>query len=326
MKLAQFKFIFLYVLRNKWVQAGTGLLVSSFLTILAIEKIDWIEISTSLKAIPIHTLLIVLIPIALTMVLRAMRWYLLLPDENIKFVDVLLIQNTGMGVNNISPIRMISEPIQLALITKNYNVGFSKAFTGLVGGNFLDVIASALVITFGVALLPSLRDQAISIPIVGAFILFSFSTLVFIAIARGIHKLAFWGRFQYFQEVVNAANLLKDRPWNLTLAFLATLSHWVVLGLAGWILMSSFGMEISLVAMTAILVAATFFTAAIPSAPTGMGTFHFAVTTMLVALGENHSIAFGFSIVMHLFTVLPSSAIALIMVWRLGARAILERK
>ena len=83
---------------------------------------------------------------------------------------------------------------------------------------------------------------------------------------------------------------------------------------------------IFLIAITVILVAATFFTSAVPSAPAGTGTYHFAVVTMFVTMGIDPSIAFSFAIVMHLMSVLPSSAIALIMVWKWGVHTIFEAK
>lgn len=326
MTFARLKIITGFLLKNRWIQALVGLFISTVLTIFAIQNIAWAEISEGLKNLPISVLLLASIPMVFNIILRAVRWYLLIPNEQMKFTQVLLVQNTGIGVNNISPIRMVSEPIQLALITRRYNVSFAKAFTGLIGGNFLDVLASGSLMILGVLLIPPLRNQAISIPVFGALILFCVSTLVFIGIAQGLHKLPFLDRFQYFHQVIGAAKALRENPRNLALSFTATLCHWVALGLAGWILAIAFNINISLIAMTVILVAATFFTSAVPSAPSGAGTYHFATVTMFVTMGVDPSIAFSFAIVIHLMSVLPSIAIALIMAWKLGVRTILEAK
>lgn len=326
MTIVRLKIITGFIVQNRWVQALIGLCISSFLTFFAIENIAWVEINEGLRNLPIPILLIASGPMALNIILRGARWYLLLPNERIKFSSLLLVQNTGIGVNNISPIRMISEPIQLALITRRYEIRFAKAFTGLIGGNFLDVLASGSLIILGLLFVPALRDQTVSIPILGAFILFGVSTIVFIGVARGIHKLHFLSRFQYFHQVIDSVQLLRERPRNLVLSFAATLGHWIALGLTGWILTFSLGIDISLIAITVILVAATFFTSAVPSAPAGTGTYHFAVVTMFVTMGIDPSIAFSFAIVMHLMSVLPSSAIALIMVWKWGVHTIFEAK
>ena len=77
--------------------------------------------------------------------------------------------------------------------------------------------------------------------------------------------------------------------------------------------------------MATILAAATFFTSAVPSAPAGVGTYHFAVVTMLTSLGVDPAGAFSFAVIMHLMFVLPPLLIALGMIGRVGLGFLLRQ-
>ena len=89
---------------------------------------------------------------------------------------------------------------------------------------------------------------------------------------------------RFFQRLMVAATLLRGRPLRLWASFGATLAHWLLLGVAGWGLAVGLGMDVHPLTMATILVAATFFTSAVPSLPGGLGTYHFAIISMLNAL------------------------------------------
>lgn len=315
----------LQLTQYRWLHVLLGIVVSTGFAYLAARSLAWRDVLETFKSFPSGAILLALVPLGAAMLLRALRWYVLLRGEAVQFLQVVLTQNTGIGLNNMSPIRMVSEPVQLALITRRYRVPFPTAFATLVGGNVMDIIATALLMALGILLVPSLREGQISIQLVGAFIMFVVSVLVFVAVARGLHNIPLANRVRFFQQIVVAISLLRDKPLRLLSSFVATVGHWCVLGVAGWVLAGALEIDVLPLTMATILVAATFFTSAVPSAPAGAGTYHFAIVTMLTGLGTDPTAAFSFAVVMHIMFVVPSSIIALLMIGRVGLTAILTR-
>ena len=310
--------------RSRWVHLGVGAVASVGLTYLAVRSLAWRDVADTFADFPLAYVLIALVPQAVSMLLRAARWYVLLRGETVSFKQVALVQNAGMGLNNLLPVRMVSEPAQLALITRRYHVPFPTALATLVAGNVLDIFATALLMGLGILLAPGLREGRVSIQLAGAFILFVVSVLVFIVIARGLEAIPIAKRMRFFQQIMVAVSLLRDMPGRLWLSFFGTVAHWFFIGVAGWVVALALDIPVGPLTMTTILVAATFFTSAVPSLPGGAGTYHFAVVSMLTAVGADPAVAFSFAVVIHLIVVLPPSMIALGVMWKIGAGLLLN--
>ena len=310
---------------NKWLHLFMGAVASVGLAYAAVRSLAWGGVADTFRSFPIGYALLSLIPLAGAIVLRASRWYVLLQDEAVRFRDVLVAQNTGIGLNNLLPVRMVSEPVQLALVTRRYHVPFPAALATLVGGNVLDIFSTAILMTLGVILVPGLREGSIGLYMLGAFIMLVVSVLVFVAVSRGLSSIPVVNRMDFFSRILDAVLLLRDRPTRLYASFGATMAHWLLLGVAGWVLSIGLDMTIDPLTMAMILVAATFFTSAVPSLPGGAGTYHFAVVGMLTAMDLGGETAFSFAVVMHLLVFLPPSLIALVMISRVGAGVLLHR-
>ena len=311
-------------LLNDWQQTRTfkvGRLVvatvgSVGLAWAVLHSLDWGSVLSTFQEFPITLALLALLPFAASMVFRAYRWGVLMKAQPVNGLQVFLVQNTGIGLNNLLPIRMVSEPIQLAVITRHYGVPGPIALATLVAGNTLDIFATALLMTLGVILEPELRG--VSIQLAGAFILFIVSLLVFIIVARGLTAVPIANRMQFFQRLTVAVRLLRESPHRLWASFAATAAHWFFLGLSAWVLAQGLHMELNVLTLTTLMVAVTFFTSAVPSLPGAAGTYEFAMIYTLRLLGVDDGTAFAFAIMMHIFVFLPSSSIALYMISRLG--------
>lgn len=311
---------------NRWVHLLVGALISISLGYLAADAIRWEDFIGAFANLPIHMLVLSIVPLVVAMFCRAVRWRVLLEHRAMSLWQVFLTQNTGIGMNNMLPIRMISEPVQLVLATKRYKVPFPVALTTLVGGNVLDIFATALILMFGLVLVPELREARVTIQFFGAFVMFVVSLLVFLVIARGIDSIPVARRLGFFHRLASAVSALKGQPLGLMASFIATLAHWIFMGFAAWVLANSFGIQIQPLVMITIVVAATFFTSAVPSLPGGAGTFHFAVVTMLTSLGAAHASALSLALVLHILIVLPTIAIAVAMISRVGFSFLLRRE
>ncbi|MCY4449916.1 MAG: lysylphosphatidylglycerol synthase transmembrane domain-containing protein [Chloroflexi bacterium] len=302
--------------RNKWAQATFGVVASGSLAYLVAHNIVWKEVAEAFLDFPPELALLALVPLAAAFALRASRWHVLLHRERVTFWQVLLTQNTGLGFNNLSPVRMVSEPVQLAMINRRYGVPFPQAFATLVGENVLDIFATALMMGLGVLLSPGVRASNANIQLIGAIIMFIVSALILTAVVRG--AVPWQNRFAFLQRIVVGFTELKEQPLRLWLSLGVNIAHWLLLGVCGWLLGLGLGMDVHPVTMATILVAATFFTSAVPSVPSGLGTYHFAVITMLTESGTEQVAALNFALMMHLLVVLPPTAIALIMTGRMS--------
>ncbi len=306
----------LRLFRNRWAQAAFGVVASGSLAYLVAHNIVWKEVAQAFLEFPPELALLALVPLAAAIALRASRWHVLLHRERVSFRQVLLTQNTGLGFNNLSPVRMVSEPVQLAMINRRYGVPFPQAFATLVGENVLDIFTTALMMGLGVLLSPGVRASNANIQLIGAIIMFIVSALILTAVVRG--AVPWQNRFAFLQRIVQGFTGLKEEPLRLWLSLGVNIAHWLLLGVCGWVLGTGLGMDVHPVTMATVLVAATFFTSAVPSVPSGLGTYHFAVITMLTESGTEQVAALNFALMMHLLIVLPPTAIALFMTGRMS--------
>lgn len=265
-------------------------------------------------------------PLIAAMLLRAGRWWVLLNGESVTFKQIFITQNAGIGLNNMLPVRVGSEAMQLGLVTRRYRVPFPRALATLVGGNVLDIFATGIMMGGGILLVPALRDSKISIQLFGAVVMLTVSLLVMLGVSRGMSSIPIANRFGFFHRVIGALRDLRSQPGRLTVSFAATLLHWFLMGVAGWVLALGLEIDIDPLTMATILVAATFFTSAMLSLPGGAGTYHFALVSMLVALGADRALAFSFAFVMHLLVFVPPMLVALAVMTRIGSGALLSKR
>lgn len=316
--------VFRGLYRNRAVQLSVGAVASGGLAYLAVRSLAWRDVADTLADFPLWSVPIALVPLAVAVLLRAARWYVLLPGAGVSLKQVVLVQNAGIGLNNMLPVRMVSEPVQLALITRRYRVPFPTALATLVAGNVLDIFATAMLMGLGILLVPGLREGRVSIQLAGALILFVISLLVFIVVARGLDAIPIAKRVHFFQQLTVAIGLLRDMPGRLWLSFFGTAGHWFFVGVAGWVISSALGIDVGPLTMATILVAAMFFTSVVPSLPGGAGTYHFAVVSMMTAVGADAAVALIFAIVVHLMIFLPPSIVALVVLWKVGVGVMLR--
>lgn len=309
-------------LRTKRMQVFAGAAFSIVLAWAAINGLDWERVREAFKEFPYQIILISIVPFFIGMALRSARWHILLAGHKIKPIQTFLAQNMGIGLNNVLPIRMVSEPIQLIVMTKHYGVPGATALATLVAGNVLDIFATALLMALGVAVAPELRS--LNVQIAGAFILSIVSVLVFIVLAKGLTWIPIANRIHFFQQLATSLVLLKKQPRRIVLSLLFTLSHWFLVGTSGWIIAESLGLDLNVWVITSLLVGTTFFVSAMPSLPGGIGTFEVAIISSLRILGVDHTTAFTYGIVMHVLVFLPSTLIAIGMLMRFGSRTFFQ--
>ena len=307
------------------LQLVLSVVVGGGLAWLVTRSLDWSEVAATLRGFPdrLEYVFLAVIPLLASGMLRAARWHVLMPDERASFWQVYVTQNTGIGINNLLPIRMMSEPVQLILITRRYKTPFSTALASLVAGNVMDIFATVMLMGLGLVFVSSLRGA--SIQLAGFVILAVVTAVVLVVAAKGLGSIPVARNARFFQQVATAVGVLRERPLRLALSFGATTLSWGLMGMTGWLLAQGVGFDVNLLTMAVVLVAAAFFTSAAPSLPGGIGAYHWAVVYTLGLLGVGQEQATTFAFMMHLLVFAPPTGIALYMLSRVGAGMLLKR-
>ncbi len=247
------------VSRKLWVilQIAAGAGLSILLGWLMVRGLHWAALADDIKAFPVPLFILALGVFLLGIGLRAWRWYILFVQERVSYVRLFLIQNAGIGLNSLSPIRVVSEPLQLALVSRREGVGTATALATLAMEHLMDVFATAALLGLSVILMPALRG--FSIQLVAAVILGAVSLLVFFFIAQGMNAIPGVRRVAFLQRSVLAIRTLGGSPWRLALSFLGTLGHWGLIGLSGWIIAKGLNMEVNVGAVVVLFMGGIFF-------------------------------------------------------------------
>lgn len=246
----------------------------------------------------------------MAMALRAYRWQVLLLGENVPLHRLLLVQNAGIGLNSLSPIRVISEAAQFILLTLRYQVKREMVAATLGVQRVLDFVISALLLGVGLLFLPGL--QIFALYVLGAAVLAVVSILaVPLFIWLGARP-GFTGVPFLASTSVSLRELVRARA-KLTFSFFLTLAYWLTLGLSAWVLAYGMGIEISILLATLLVIGTMTFVALVPSLPASVGTFEFAVYYLLTAFGIDPVEALGYALVIHAILFIPPIIIALLL-------------
>ncbi len=273
-----------------------------------VRGLHWAELADNILAFPPPLFILALGVFLLGIGLRAWRWHILFARDRVSYARLFLIQNAGIGLNNVSPLRIVSEPLQLALVSRREGVSAATALATLAMEHLMDVFATAALLALSVVLVPELRG--FSIQLVAAVILGGVSLLVFLFIAQGMNAIPGVRRIAFLRKAVLAAKTLGDAPLRLALSFLGTVGHWGLVGLSGWIIARGLNIDVDIAAVVVLFMGSIFFVSAVPSLPGGAITFEAAVVYTLGLFDVQGEPALVFALIMHVIMFAPSILIA----------------
>ena len=300
------------------IRIAAGVALGLFLGWLVGRGIDWGELGSLLYGFPVGHALLALGFFLLGIVLRAWRWHVLFVNERVSFFRLFLIQNAGIGLNNVSPIRLLSEPVQLLLLTRTKRVNAGYALATLATEHLIDVLVTTSLLVLGVVLMPQL--QGFTIQLVGAVVLAMFSLVVFLVIVRGMEALPGSNKVPILGGAIASIKTLRSAPLRLFLSLLGTLGHWAAVGISGWIIAQGLEIDVGVGVVVVLFMGSIFFVSAVPSLPGGAITFEAAVVYTLSFFGVNDEAALAFAVLMHIIMFAPSTLIALYVLPREGIR------
>ena len=303
---------------------AAGIAISIGLGWLTARGLDWGLVLEVFGDVSILLITLAVLIFVVASYLRALRWRALFVNGEVSTNRLFMVQNVGIGLNNLVPIRIASEAAQLAILSIKDRVRPSVALATLGMERVLDVVASALILAIAFLFIPEIRDYGVYV----------WGALAFAVLCVALVRLLAWSgnevswmrRIPFLLSFANAVRDLERERMRLAASLALSLIYWLLVGVTAWIISISFQLSITPVTATMVIMATIFFATAIPAAPSAIGTFEFAVVYMLGLFGVSHESAFGFAVITHAVFFLPPTLMAVAFLPREGIGSISKLK
>lgn len=297
-------------------QVAIGVVFSLGLGWLAIRGIKWSLVGQSFQDFSWMYAIMALGLFLLSLVLRAYRWQVLFVTERVSLVRLFLVQNTGIGLNNLSPVRVVSEPSQFAMLTLRYKVRGGVAAATLGMERVLDLVASTAVFATGLLFIPA-RGTFLPYVLV-AFVLSSVAVILFFLLGVASRK-TFTGRLAFVNGFLQSVARLNRARRLLAYSLFLSVVYWFAVGVCAWLLAEGMGLGISPLISTLAIMSTLYFATVVPAMPGAVGTFEFAIVYFLGQFyGVGQAMAFSYALAVHALLFLPPTVIAILVVATIG--------
>ena len=295
---------------------AAGIAISIGLGWLSTRGLDWSLVLEAFGDVSPTMITLAVGVFVVASYLRAVRWRALFVNGEVSTNRLFMVQNVGIGLNNLVPVRIASEAAQLAILSIKDRVRPSIALATLGMERVLDVVASALILAIAFLFIPEMEDYGIYV----------WGALAFAVVCIGLVRLLAWSgngiswlrRLPFLLSFAKAVRDLERERMRLAVSFTLSVIYWLLVGVTAWIISISFQLSITPVTATMVIMATIFFATAIPAAPSAIGTFEFAVVYMLALFGVSHEQAFGFAVITHAVFFLPPTLMAVLFLPREG--------
>ena len=295
-----------------------GVGISLVLGWLSVRGMEWGLVIDQFQDFPIGWAIASLLIVVAASIVRAYRWQVLFIRDRVPLVRLFLVQNAGLGLNNLVPIRVASEGAQFAILTLRYRVDGGVALATLGVERVLDLVVTAALLMAGLTLLPSKGDF---IPyVVGAFVI-AILSLLLIPILIWASKKPMVRRIPILVSTTSSLVEMLKAKGSLAYSLLITLVSWVLIGISAWVLAYGIGVDITPFVATLAVLGTLYFVTSLPALPAAAGTFEFAMVYVLKFFGVSQALAFSYSVVVHAVLFLPPIIVAIIYLSAIGIRS-----
>ena len=290
---------------------GVSLLIVAFL----LWEIDLGRVVAVLGRSRVQLLPLILVPFAMDLSLRTVRWHVLLarePRPGYRGTFTYLV--IGYLANNILPARL-GELVRAHLLGTREGVGRSRALGSIAMERALDVVAAAALgaIACSASGIHGAIVVTLALIAIGAGAVVALVALLPHAVVRRwldvLVARAPAGVPARIADIVSRfvhALLDAATPWRVLVALALSFAAWLATSGLFAVTSASLGISLPPAGLVAVAVAANLG-AALPSAPAGIGPFEFGVVVIATALGLDAPTAFAFGILSHACTVVPVS-------------------
>ena len=142
------------------VRVLLGLTISVALGWLAAKGLDWSSVGETMAEVSPLLILLSLAVFMLASCIRALRWKVLFVDEPVSVARLFVVQNEGLGLNNLLPVRIGGEAAQLAVLTLRDGLRPATTLATLGMERVLDAVVSTAILGIAFFLVPEMNSFA----------------------------------------------------------------------------------------------------------------------------------------------------------------------
>ncbi len=293
---------------KKVIYSALGWAVGGALGWLVLRGVDWTEAYQGISKVHWSVAFVAVVTLAAAHYLKAYRWKLLLPGEKVSTERLFLVVNAGSGVNNISPVRLVAEPVQLALLTQRDGISAPKVVASLLMTHLFDLVVTTAIVALGLVTLHQVSRYAPIIRALGG------ASVVLLLTASRIARLL--SRFspvrgnRFLRETLAATQASQTSKGVTTACLALTVAGWMLIGLAAWLVAQAMGIGLPYWTILVLMIATVGFAGMIPAPPGIVGVYEFVVVSGLALFGVAPAAALSFALVTHALLFLPPLFIA----------------
>jgi uncharacterized protein (TIRG00374 family) len=303
--------------RGRTRAAILGLVVSALAVVALVTFIDVDETVDALGTADLGWLALTILMVPAQIVLRSLRWQLLLPRDadgrRPRLGPIMASLLVGQFANLVLPARL-GEAVRAYLVGRREQIAFPRVLGSVLLERVIDVATLALV-AIGAAVLAGAPDWIVRgseiVAIVGGVVVV---LLAASAIPRGVRLMGrVVGRIGGMPRLMAVATAFGegaegDSRRSLIGAVVVSTATWFFVGATFWMVGRSLDMSID-PAAAMLIAAVTSLGMAIPSAPANIGTWEAAAVVAATALGIGAPEALALGIAAHVVSTVPFAVI-----------------
>ena len=305
------------MLRQLWLYGRIliGVALGVGVAYIIVREVHWAELLDQLSQFNWYLMIPVFAIVVASNAIRAVRWKMLFHGRAPSATLLFFVENTGQGLNNLAPIRVVAEPIQFGYIALREGYDRGAVLASIILGRVSD-----LAITLGSLAL----GFAIFKPDGAAYLQWVILTLVAIVVAIAVvslytHRITFFERFSLVRTYSAAWQELVGQPRKLFSVMGVTLATWLTLGLAAFVVAldkdlspTGYGHPLQLFVIIYVVVLGTMTLGSVlPGLPSGIGPFEAAAVAFLGFYGVGKEAALAFGLIIHMGFFIPPILIAI---------------
>ncbi len=305
------------MLRLPWLYGRIliGMALGVGVAYIVVREVQWAELLNQLSQFNWFLMIPVFAIVVASNAVRAYRWRMLFHGRVPPATLLFFVENTGQGLNNLAPIRVVAEPIQFGYVALREGYDRGAVLASIILGRVADLAITLSCLAIGFALFK---------PEGAAYLRWVMLGLVSIVIVVAVislytHRVAFFDRFSLVRTYSTAWQELVGQPRKLTAVMGITLAQWLVLGLAAFVVALNNDLQPAgypqywqLFVIIYVVVLGTMTLGSIlPGLPSGIGPFEAAAVAFLGFYQVAKEPALAFALIIHMGFFIPPIVIAI---------------
>ncbi len=307
-----------------------GFLISFIFVWHIISEYDWTQIINNFKVASPLYLLLSLITFLLARLLLAYRWSILFVNIDLPLNTLFSVQNLAVTINNISPIRVISEITQFGFLKIKHNIPSPVLITTLGFERFFDVLATTSLIITAILIQKNYHNELM--PYLYSTIGINLITIFAFIGYMIFSNTNFYKKFDWLIKLKNEVKILLTKKKILILVFCFSLIYFLLLCLSAYLIAKSINLTNSngnLISFSMIILSilfALYIGTLIPSGVLAIGTFDTGIILILHLIFElDKNLILTYAILTHAIFYLSPGLIVLFILPKIDYNSIRKK-